>query len=168
MLSELLIRRWNEFDDVAALTELLHRAYKPLADMGLRFLATHQNEATTLDRLSTGVGYVGEIEGKVIATITLYHHKSKHNAHWYDKPDVAVMGQLAVEPELQRQGIATKLICHVEEEAHKLGANELALDTAEGAHHLITYYEKLGYRFIEYTKWDVVNYRSVIMSKTLV
>jgi len=28
-------------------------------------------------------------------------------------------------------------------------------------------YEKRGYRFIEYARWDSVNYRSVILSKTL-
>ncbi|MBW1796697.1 MAG: GNAT family N-acetyltransferase, partial [Deltaproteobacteria bacterium] len=45
------------------------------------------------------------------------------------------------------------------------GASELALDTAEQATHLINWYERLGYRFIEYVDWDVTNYRSVIMSK---
>jgi GNAT superfamily N-acetyltransferase len=167
MPSELLIRRWNESDDLTALTDLLHRAYKPLADMGLRFLATHQDETVTLKRLSEGLAFVGEIDGKVIATITLLPPEVVNGTPWYDRPDVSSMHQLAVEPELQRQGIATKLIHHVEEEAKKIGATELALDTAEGAHHLIKYYKKLGYRFIEYTKWDVVNYRSVIMSKTL-
>ena len=28
-------------------------------------------------------------------------------------------------------------------------------------------YTKRGYRFIEYSQWDIVNYRSVILSKRL-
>ena len=43
----------------------------------------------------------------------------------------------------------------------------LALDTAEGATHLIDWYAKLGFEFVEYTQWEVTNYRSVIMAKPL-
>jgi len=57
------------------------------------------------------------------------------------------------------------LLKEVEVEASKNGVEELALDTAEPAIHLIEFYKKRGYRFIEYTQWDEVNYRSVIMSK---
>ena len=32
---------------------------------------------------------------------------------------------------------------------------------------LIDYYQKRSYRFIEYVDWDVTNYRSVILSKSL-
>jgi hypothetical protein len=43
----------------------------------------------------------------------------------------------------------------------------MALDTAEPAAHLIAFYNRLGYRFIEHAQWRMTNYRSVIMSKTL-
>ena len=59
------------------------------------------------------------------------------------------------------------LLKEVEHEAFKNNVEELALDTAETAFHLIEFYRKRGYRFIEYTRWNEVNYRSVIMSKTL-
>jgi hypothetical protein len=55
-----------------------------------------------------------------------------------------------------------------EREARRLGTTDLALDTAEGATHLIRWYEQLGYRTVDYTRWDVTNYRSVIMNKRLV
>ena len=32
---------------------------------------------------------------------------------------------------------------------------------------LITWYERRGYRFVEYCDWEVTNYRSVIHTKTL-
>ena len=48
----------------------------------------------------------------------------------------------------------------------EVGAAEIALDTAETAEELIRFYLKRGYRFIEHVTWtDVVNYRSVVLSK---
>jgi hypothetical protein len=56
----------------------------------------------------------------------------------------------------------------VENEAKAIeNITELALDTAETAFHLIHYYEKRGYRYIETIKWNDTNYKSVIMSKCL-
>lgn len=167
MGTTLNIRRWTDADDVSALTEMLHRAYKPLADMGLRFLATHQDDTITRERVSAGKTFLGELDGVVIATVTLVAPEDAGGCPWYDRPDVASFGQLAVEPHLQKQGIAAQLLDLVEAEATAMGAAEIALDTSEQAHHLINYYAKRGYRFIEYTQWPDVNYRSVIMSKTL-
>ena len=48
-----------------------------------------------------------------------------------------------------------------------LGATELALDTSEHAHHLIEYYTKRNYHFIENAQWDVTNYVSKIFSKNI-
>ena len=56
----------------------------------------------------------------------------------------------------------------METEAAARGARELALGTAEGAHHLVRWYEKLGFRFVEFMDWSSTNYRSVVHSKTLV
>jgi hypothetical protein len=55
----------------------------------------------------------------------------------------------------------------VERRAREKGVAELALDTSEHAEGLIAKYTRRGYRFIEYAKWDSVNYRSVILSKRL-
>ncbi len=56
---------------------------------------------------------------------------------------------------------------YVEAYAAEEGACEIALDTSEHAHHLISMYQNRGYRFVEYAQWDVTNYRSVVLSKTL-
>ena len=77
------------------------------------------------------------------------------------------MGQLGVRPALREQGIGSGLILTVEEAARRDGARDLALDTAEPAVHLTEWYQSLGYRFVEFANWDMTNYRSVIMSKTL-
>ena len=161
------IRPISETDSLSELTELLHRAYKVLADMGLRFMATHQSVEETGKRVKKGSCFIAEIDSAIIGTITYYPPSVVRGSPWLNRHDVALFGQLAVEPRLQRRGIASRLVDHVENVAHNDGAVELALDTAEPATHLIEWYAKLGYRFIEYVQWDVTNYRSVVMSKTV-
>jgi ribosomal protein S18 acetylase RimI-like enzyme len=163
----LIIRPFAETDSVDKLTELLHRAYKSLADMGLKFLATHQDAGTTLKRISRGECFVGAIDGAIITTITFYMPAPSKVSSWYNRPDVGKIGQLAVEPEYQRQHMASQMMQFIEAHAARRGVAELACDTSEQATHLIEWYKRLGYRFIEYVQWDVTNYRSVVMSKTL-
>ena len=167
MKEKLQIRLWQEGDSVSELTELLHRAYKQLADMGLRFLATHQDDSITLDRITRGKCYLGLIDDTVISTVTLYPIHETHGTPWYDKEDVAHFGQFGVEPRLQKQGIGDIMMDYVEQVAKEESIRELALDTSEKAEHLIRYYTRRGYRFVEHTQWPEVNYRSVIMTKTL-
>lgn len=161
------IRTFVATDSVEELTDLLHRAYKSLADMGLNFLATHQDAETTLRRISKGECFVGTIDGKIVTTITFYMPAPSTVSSWYNRPDVGKIGQLAVDPAFQKQKIASRMMQFIEQHAQSRGIAELALDTSEQAAHLIQWYERLGYRFIEYVQWDVTNYRSVVMSKTL-
>ncbi len=165
--NRLLIRALSQEDSLDELTDLLHRAYKVLADLGLRFLATHQDVDTTRQRISTGACFVAVLDGKVIGTITYYAPGRRYGCDYYKTKGVAHVGQLAVEPPLQRLGIAGRLMAFAEDHARAQGMKELALDTAEPALQLIDWYTRLGYRFISYHQWDVTNYRSVIMSKSL-
>lgn len=166
---EVEIRRIAESDSVEELTELLHRAYKILADMGFRFFATHQTPEQTQERIDSGECYVGIHDGRVIGTVTFYPppRPESSGSEWYRRPDVSHFGQFAVEPSLQRSGVGSRLMDFVEDLARERGIAEIALDTAEGAHHLRDYYGRRGYRFIEYVQWDVTNYRSVVMSKNV-
>jgi predicted N-acetyltransferase YhbS len=166
----IIIRPHRDDDSIPSITRLLHEAYAPLAGMGLRYTATHQDDATTLRRLSRGFPFVAELEDEIVATVTLYPTESAPGAccRWYAEPGVFSFGQFAVRPDLQRQGLGGRLIRMLETEARSRGATELALDTAEPAVHLRTWYEKLGFRFIEHADWSTTNYRSVILSKELV
>jgi hypothetical protein len=51
--------------------------------------------------------------------------------------------------------------------AREQGFAELAVDTAEQATHLIDYYKRRGYCFIETVQWPGKTYRSVVLSKEL-
>lgn len=167
--SDPLIRPIAGDDSIEELTELLHRAYKVLADMGFRFFATHQTPEQTLSRIRSGECFVAVLDGAIVATVTFYPppRAATEGPDWYRRSDVSYFGQFAVEPALQRGGIGSRLMDFVEDLARRRGIPEVALDTAEGATHLREYYSRRGYRFIEYVQWDVTNYRSVVMSKSV-
>jgi GNAT superfamily N-acetyltransferase len=161
------IRLLTGNDDISALTDMLHRAYRPLAEQGMRFIASHQDEQTTRRRIAHGECYLAFHQGALIGTITLSDASKTNGSPWLDRPDVACFKQFAVEPSFQRLGIGSRLIAHVERRAAEKRVVELALDTAEPATHLIQFYSVRGYRFIEYVRWASVNYRSVVMSKRI-
>lgn len=165
---EIIIRPYKPSDSISEITELLHKSYKQLADLGFRYLATHQDDHETEKRLIKGISYLALDGKKIISTVSLYHNNSEsYNCNWYQKKNVAHFGQFGVLPEYQKEGIGNYMMDLIEAKAKELGETELALDTAEGAVHLINFYKRRGYRFIEYVDWDVTNYRSVIMSKKL-
>ena len=169
---EITIRLLRETDSMEELTDLLHRAYARLAEMGFRYYATHQTPEVTKERCAAGETYVAEQNGKLVGTITVRRTAGPQDrntvtpAH-YVRPDVMIFGQFAVDPALQNTGLGSQLLQTVENRARELKANELACDTAEGATHLIDYYTKRGYRKVDDVKWETVNYRSVILSKHL-
>jgi GNAT superfamily N-acetyltransferase len=167
-VTELQIRLLAGSDSLELLTELLHRAYASLAALGFNYTATNQDVETTHSRIAGGECYVVADAERIVATMLLRPPamRTPHCA-WYDRPDVAVVGQLGVEPALQRQGLGGRLIRFGEERARSLGATEVALDTAEGASHLIQLYTARGYRRVGLEQWKHANYRSVILSKTL-
>lgn len=162
-----LIRPIAENDSMEELTLLLHRSYKRLGDMGLRFFATHQTPEQTRERVVSGECFVAELEGKMVGTICLYTEPEIDGPPLYRRPDVARFGQFAVEPELQKNGVGGMLLDYIERRAERLGMAELALDTAEGAAHLIDYYSRRGWEIVGHTEWKVTNYRSVLMSKPI-
>lgn len=163
---EVIIRPLHESDSIAELTDLLHRAYNSQMDPGHVFFAAHQSEEDTKQRAEEGKCFVGTLEGKLVATITLYHDKHLQ-CRWYAQDGVWFFGQFAVDPALRNAGLGGALITMGEQYARERGATEMSLDTAETATKLIAYYNKRGYRPVDHVQWDVVAYRSVILSKHL-
>lgn len=152
---------------IAPLTELLHAAYKPLAENGMRYLATHQPSETTYERLLEGESYLCFWARELIGTVTLKTTRPRSKCAWYRQPGNFHFSQFAIHPEYQKRGIGSKMMNLVEIRARQLGAAELALDTSEHAAHLIEMYEKRGYRLVDHVSWEATNYRSVILSKKL-
>jgi GNAT superfamily N-acetyltransferase len=80
---------------------------------------------------------------------------------------VAAIHQFAVEPALQDQGIGRALLAACEQWAVEHGFREVAMDTAEQAHHLVALYSGLGYRPVGFVQWPGKVYRSLVLSKAL-
>lgn len=162
------IRPFIEFSDSAEeLTELLHRAYKRLADMGLNFIATFQSVEYTRSYFRKGQCFVLTSGEKIEGTIFYQTVMWDDAPEIYKDQDSVLVGKFAVEPSLQKLGLGEKLMDFVECYAVKNGKKRVVLDTSEKALHLIEYYTRRGYKFIENWQWPDVNYRSVIMSKEL-
>ena len=154
-------------DDLDLITELLHRGYAKLAEMGLRFVASHQDANVTRTRLAQGETIVALENGRLVGIVTLARTGATSGSPFYDRADVASFGQYAVEATHRGQGIGTTLLGYVEQLARLRGAGYLALDTSEHAADLIRFYEMRGFRFVEHVRWPDVNYRSVIMAKPI-
>ena len=167
MPEPITIRPLGPTDSITELTALLHRAYAPLAAMGLRFWATHQSEDDTRKRISQGTCLVAVADNAICGTILFKDAGQTRGCPWYDLADIASIAQFAVEPSLQTKGLGRQLMARAEDLAIATGAQELAHDTAEPAAHLVAWYTRLGYRFIEHAQWQHTNYRSVVLSKPM-
>lgn len=161
------IRYWHKSDDVSRITEILHRSYAQLAELGFQYYATWQGDDVTRSRLESGFSYLAIKDNLIVGTITLRVPPNVSGCSWYDRGDVASFGQFGVDPNYQKKGIGSLLLETVESKARKEGVPNIALDTAEGAHHLIDLYESKGYKYSGYADWEVTNYRSVILNKTI-
>jgi len=135
--------------------------------MGLHYVATDQDDDTTRRRICEGECYVAVLDGRVVGTILFLDALSTRGCPHYDKPGVSSFHQFAVDVPCQGMGIGRRLLDTVEARAVESGANEIALDTAEGATHLIDMYRRWGYRIVGQADWEETNYVSVIMGKPL-
>lgn len=162
-----LYRFLTPTDDLVAITGLLHRAYAPLAAAGMRYVASHQPVEMTRQRMAKGDTIVAVSSEEVVGVVTLARASETQGTPFYDRDDVAMFGQYAVNPDMQHTGVGSTLLALVEKLAAERGVRELALDTSEHAAALIEMYAAHGYRFVEHFRFSTVNYRSVVMAKTL-
>ncbi|QYK52164.1 MAG: GNAT family N-acetyltransferase [Fimbriimonadaceae bacterium] len=165
---EIVIRQWTEDDDVVALTEMIHRAYRRLADQGLNYIATTQSVATTEERLSEGESWCAELDGQVVGTITIFAPGEQTGCDYYRNKKPCAFGQFAIEPIHQGKGIGKLLLEVAERRGREWGATMLACDTSELARDLIAMYRKWGFKIVGEADWrPSVNYKSVILGRPI-
>lgn len=167
LLEGVSLRLHSEHDDIAAVTDLLHRAYEPLLREGIPFLAATQDDATTRSRVEGRECWLLERHGELLATVTFSPHHQTAGCPWFDRPGVASFGQLAVDPAFQRYGLGGRLLDLVEARAAATGASDLALATAEQASDLIAWYARRGYHVVDHAHFDPASYRRVIANKAV-
>jgi GNAT superfamily N-acetyltransferase len=144
---------------------LLHKAYAQLAEKGMKYVASHQDDNTTLRRLTQGKSFLALVDQKIVGTISVYGPQPDSKAPYYRENGVYHFGQFTVDPHYQGKGIGKLLFLAVETYCKNQNAKILALDTSEKASDLISMYERWGFRIIGKVKWDITNYTSVLMSK---
>ena len=110
------IRPWCTDDDISIVTELLHAAYKPLAEQGFKYWASYQDDQDTLDRLSKGDSFLMVEGNNVLGTISLVLPIRNTECEWLDRTDLVVFTQFAISPKYQGNGLGTKLLDYVEVE----------------------------------------------------
>jgi len=147
--------------DVPALRILVNSAYQQLADLGLNFTGTYQDEEITRERMLNNDVYLAFVNDAFVGTISLEVETHK------GKLPVLYLTQLAVAPKYKRQGLGRILLRWAEEKAKEKGIYRLQLDTAAPATHLVKLYLSLGFEIIEEVQWDGKTYRSYIMEKYL-
>ncbi|MGE0632294.1 MAG: hypothetical protein AB7O96_07800, partial [Pseudobdellovibrionaceae bacterium] len=55
--------------DIPQIRTLVNSAYKELADMGLNYTATYQDEKLTRERVAKGRAFAQEKDGRIIGTV---------------------------------------------------------------------------------------------------
>jgi GNAT superfamily N-acetyltransferase len=167
-LGELQIRKIRADDSLEALTDLLHRAYAELGALGFNYTAVDQSVLQTREGMVGKECYLGLIDARLVATLLLGPAgEPQARCEWYGRAGVWIIGRLAVEPALRGQGIGSRMLAFAEDRARARGATEAALDTAEGAEHLVELYTKRGYRRVGHVQWPGKSYRSQVLSKPL-
>jgi GNAT superfamily N-acetyltransferase len=165
------IRPFDESrDSYDHLTTLLHEAYRPLAERGMNFVATTQDVEVTRERVGSATVCLVAVDAGETVVGTICYYAGAHFEHgpaWYLNDGVCHIGQFAVSPALQNDGIGSALLEVVEARAIADGKLELACDTAEPATHLIALYEHRGFRIVEQHRWPHARYDTVVLSKPL-
>src|SRR6185437_600942 len=162
-----VIRPFDEQrESYEALTALLHRAYRPLGEIGLHYTAVDQGPDVTRRRVAcAAVCWVAYKDGRLVGTMSYYDRRKA--PVWYDRAEVGHFGQFCVDPVEQKTGIGSRLLDAAERHASTDGKRELACDTSEHAAHLLAMYSRLGYRVVGRYDWSATNYQSLVLSKRL-
>lgn len=167
-LPSLSCREVSAADDLAALTHLIRSAYAPHAASGLRYWATHQSMEDTAKRLASGRGFVGELNGRVVATVTLKRAEPDSQVELLREPHTWSFGQFAVAPEHKGKGFGKQIHDFALGYAAAHGCTKMALHTAQPAAALIAMYQSWGYALVGTCDWRPhTNFLSVLMSKPL-
>ena len=147
--------------DVASLRKLLNQAYKRLADMGLNFNATFQDDELTERGLFDGRSLVLECKSELIGTVKL----RAFNA--VDERPCLYVSRFAVRPDLQNKGLGLFLLGLAERMARREGYACMQLDTAQPAEHLVRFYQSYGFRIVRPIYYEGKTYNSWVLEKPL-
>lgn len=168
------IRRLAARDSFETITDLLHRAYQPVADGGVVFGSATQDAETTARRAAQGQCFVAESRGRIVGTITVCGADDPAVAPWaadvasFRDRHTAHFHQFAVDPGAQGRGLGRRLVGACEQWAAENGYKRMSFQIAEHATALRALHERLGYVEITRLRGDGSReHARVIMEKSL-
>jgi ribosomal protein S18 acetylase RimI-like enzyme len=145
------------------ITDLLHMAYAEWIEKGLLFAATTQSPQETESRIGKdGKCVVVLKDDKLIGTLSFKLCKWDK---WYVGKNSVIIFMFAIHPDFKRSGVGSRLLMHPEEQANNY--DSIILDTAASARYLIKFYEKRGYKKVDFISWKNTNYYSIVFWKIL-
>jgi GNAT superfamily N-acetyltransferase len=141
------VYRIAELKDAEQLLDVTYRAYALIRELGLQWPAATADLALIEDNITTNECYVLEVDGTIVATITL----SKEEEIKKISP-LPFIKWFATHPDFSNKGYGGRLLDWVEENiiAGQLGSSAVTLATAKKHPWLVQMYERRGYeRFLE-------------------
>lgn len=153
--------RWATLDEAPVVRKIANAAYQELADMGLNYTATYQNDEETRSRMAEGRTLMVEINSSPVGTITMREENK------ISQRRSAYLGQFGFLPEFKGRGLGTRVMDYMEELAKSEGYECVQLDTAKPAEHLVKMYLKRGYKIVGDTHFTDKTYDSWIFEKDL-
>lgn len=157
-------------DSLQALTELLHRAYAPLAARGMNFSAATQSPEVTAQRAAAGQCFVAVRDREIVGTATVCSPQDvpqEPSAPWFSDRNTVQVHQIAVSPAVQRAGVGALLLRRCEAWARDNGYASMVAAAAVGADELLALFRRLGYTEIGQVQESERTYRSVILRKSI-
>lgn len=167
------IRALATRDSLAKLTDMLNRAYAPLAARGTSLGTAIQDEATTRERILSGQTFVAVHGRDLIGTVTVCSPlevipgSPASEVAQYLENHCCRFHQFAVDRAWQGHGMARALLRETETWARERGYRAMATDMAEGATELCAFYRHMGYQAVDTYQWPGKTYRSQIFRKDL-
>ncbi|MFD1953060.1 GNAT family N-acetyltransferase [Paenibacillus thailandensis] len=139
------IFRQAGLEDAERLREVIHEAYALIRELKLHWPAANAGLAQIRDNIAQNECYVLEVNGTIVATITL--SKTDQITKETGLPFVK---WFAVHPSEQGKGYGDKLLTWMEQSVirDKLGAPAVTLGTAEKHPWLLPMYKRRGYESI--------------------
>jgi len=130
-------------EDAPALLDLTLRAYKPIRDLGIHFLAANADLALVQANIRDNMCFVMEEDGKILSTLTL-------RMPWGPRPGpfgVPHIWWFATDPGIGRKGIGSIMLTWCEEKMVRdtLKSPAVSLGTAKEHPWLGRMYERRGY-----------------------
>jgi GNAT superfamily N-acetyltransferase len=167
-MTHLIIREFTSQDSLIELTGLLHAAYARLGAMGLNYTAVDQTVEQTRLRCKSGTCFIALDGERMIGTLLAKLSDPSSECLHFRKDGLGSIHQFAVHPAMQGRGVGRALFDCAERYLREQGCQQMALDTAEQAEHLIAQYLHWGFAHAGHVQWTGKVYRSVVMVKQLV